>query len=95
MTFRRQVEAEKQKQQEMRDSLLERKAELAELENGTEIIRGRLESQVEINEGDNFTEVIAGVEIVLKDDIVVEIRQRSVTDAGADDVPVIISPEDA
>ena len=53
MAVRKQIEGEKQKQNEVRDALLERKAQVAELENGNEVIRGTLESFVEINEGDS------------------------------------------
>ncbi|MEN6302125.1 MAG: YlqD family protein [Armatimonadia bacterium] len=76
MQVRKQVEAEKQKQTELRDALMERKAEVAELENGKEVVRGTLESFVEINEGDDLAVLMGGTEIVSKDDIVVEIRQR-------------------
>ncbi|MBU0611107.1 MAG: YlqD family protein, partial [Armatimonadetes bacterium] len=47
MAVRKQIETEKQKQNELRDALLERKAQVAELENGQEVIRGTLESYVE------------------------------------------------
>jgi len=76
MQVRKQVEAEKQKQTELRDALMERKAEVAELENDKEVVRGTLESFVEINEGDDLAVLMGGTEIVTKDDIVIEIRQR-------------------
>jgi len=76
MAVRKQIEAEKQKQTELRDALLERKAQVAVLENGQEVVRGTLESFVEINEGDDLTVLLGGTEIVSKDDIVVEIRQQ-------------------
>jgi hypothetical protein len=75
MAVRKQVEAEKQKQSEMRDALLERRAQIQVLENDTEVIRGTLESFVEINEGDDLALLLGGVEIVSKDDLVLEIRQ--------------------
>ena len=76
MAVRKQIEAEKQKQTELRDALLERKAQVAVLENGTEVVRGTLESYVEIKEGDDLAVLLGGTEIVSKDDIVIEIRQR-------------------
>ena len=76
MAVRKQIETEKKKQTDTRDSLLERKQQLEVLDNGDEIVRGTVESFVEISEGDNLAQLIAGTEIVTKDDIVVEIRQR-------------------
>lgn len=76
MAVRKQIEAEKQKQTELRDALLERKAQIAELENGQEVVRGTLESFVEVKEGDDLSVLLGGTEIVCKDEIVIEIRQR-------------------
>jgi len=92
MTVRKQVEAEKQKQQELRDALLERKAQVAELENDTEVVRGTLESYVEVNEGDDLGAVLGGVDIVTKDNVVVAIRQRTPEESMADETPSIIVP---
>ena len=88
MAVRKQIEAEKQKQTELRDALLERKAAVLELENGQEVTRGTLESFVEINEGDDLTVLLGGTEIVSKDDIVVEIRQRRPDED--DDTPLLL-----
>ncbi len=95
MAVRKQIEAEKQKQTELRDALLERKAQVLELENGTEVIRGTLESYVEINVGDDLATILGGTEILTKDDEVIEIRQR--TDLGEPEeaaAPSIILPGD-
>jgi hypothetical protein len=84
MAVRKQIEAEKQKQNELRDALLERKAQVGVLENGQEVIRGTLESFVDVKEGDDLSLLLGGTETVTKDDIIVEIRQRKpgeVTDA--------------
>lgn len=89
MQVRKQIEAEKQKQTELRDALLERKAQVAELENGQEVVRGTLESFVEIKEGDDLTLLLGGTEIVSKDDIVVEIRQRRPEEV--DDTPSLLT----
>lgn len=89
MAVRKQIEAEKQKQTELRDALLERKAQVAELENGQEVVRGTLESFVEIKEGDDLAILLGGTEIVSKDDIVIEVRQRRPEDI--DDVTPLLS----
>lgn len=93
MQVRKQVEAEKQKQTELRDALMERKAEVAELENGKEVVRGTLESFVEINEGDDLAVLMGGTEIVTKDDIVVEVRQRRPEEI-LDQTPLLSIPSD-
>lgn len=76
MAVRKQIEAEKQKQNDLRDALLERKAQVGVLENGQEVIRGTLESFVEVNEGDDLAIILGGTEILTKDELVVEIRHR-------------------
>lgn len=91
MAVRKQVEAEKQKQTELRDALLERKAEIAELENGTEVVRGTIESFVEVNEGDDLALIMGGTEIVTKDDVVVEMRQRRPEDI-LEQAPLLMTP---
>lgn len=90
MAVRKQVEAEKKRQQELRDALLERKAQVEELEDGAEVIRGTLESLVEVKIGDNLARVLGGVEIVTKDDEVVEIREREELDESVEDLSQII-----
>ncbi|MHB8994159.1 MAG: YlqD family protein [Armatimonadota bacterium] len=89
MAVRKQIEAEKQKQTELRDALLERKAQVAELENGQEVVRGTLESFVEIKEGDDLAVLLGGTEIVSKDDIVVAVRQRRPEEL--EDTPQLLS----
>jgi hypothetical protein len=93
MAVRKQIEAEKQKQNELRDALLERKAQVAELENGQEVIRGTLESFVEINEGDDLSVLLGGTEIVTKDGLVTEIRQRRPEEIMAgEETPLLVTP---
>lgn len=88
MQVRQQIETEKARQVETRDAILERKTQLEVLENGEEIVRGTVESFVDVNEGDNLAQLLAGTEIVTKDDIVVEIRQRSIN--AEDSAPSLI-----
>ncbi len=89
MTVRKRVEAEKKRQEEIRDALRERKQQVDVLDNGAEVIRGTLESDVEVNEGDDLSVLLGGTEIVTKDDIVIEIRQRqTLGDDGATDLSI-------
>jgi hypothetical protein len=95
MAVRKQIEAERQKQVELRDALLERKAQVLELENETEVVRGTLESYVEINVGDDLALIMGGIEILTKDDQVIEIRQRTTLDEAEEaNTPSLILPGD-
>jgi hypothetical protein len=75
MALRQQVEAEKSKQEEVRGRLLERKKQVGEWKDGDEVVRGTIEGVVDVNEGDNLAVLLGGTEVVVKDDVVVEIRQ--------------------
>ena len=89
MAVRQQVEQEKQRQRGLREALLENMNQVEKLEEGQEITRGVLESEVEISEGDSLAEALSGQEIVTKDDVVVEIRQRALSEEEA--TPTIIT----
>ena len=91
MAVRKQVEAENQRHQQVRNTLQERKQQVQQLENGDEVIRGTLEGEIEVNEGDNLAEVLGGVEIVTKDDEVVDIRQRPPAELEQEAAPAIIT----
>ncbi|HEY3396814.1 MAG TPA: YlqD family protein [Armatimonadota bacterium] len=82
---RKQIEAEKQKHEDLKVALEERRQQMISLQDNDEIVRGTLESWVEVAEGDNLSELLGGVEIVTKDDLVVEIRQSA--PVNLDDLP--------
>lgn len=88
LEVRRQIEAEKKRQQAGRDEILRQKEQVAQLAEGTEIIRGVLEGFVEVDVGDDLPKALAGYEIVTKDGKIIEIREvqelgrRPVTAAG-------------
>lgn len=75
IAVRQQIETEKRRYQQSKDQLIQRQREVEKLEVGAEIIRGTLESQVEVKVGDNLQTALRGVEVVVKDDEVVEIRE--------------------
>ena len=91
MAVRQQVNQEKEKQRSMREALLERMKQVEELKLDEEVIRGALESQVEVEEGDNLAEILGGREIVTKDDVVIEIRQR--VPIEEEEAPAIITAQ--
>jgi hypothetical protein len=74
MAFRQQLDLEKKKQEDVKKDLQDRLAEYEALEMNTEFVRGLLEGTVEINQGDNLIEKMGQAEIIVKDDIVQEIR---------------------
>lgn len=76
MTLRKRVEAEKSRHQELRDAILERMKQVEVLDNGSEIIRGTIESSVDVEVGDDLPVLLNGTELVVKDGVVTEIRER-------------------
>jgi len=74
MAFRQQLDVEKRKQDDVKKDLEDRLAEYQALELNTEFVRGLLEGQVEIQPGDNMMQKLGQAEIIVKDDIVQEIR---------------------
>ena len=75
MTARRRIEAERRRHDAMRDDIQRQVEEAEKLEIGSEYPRGTLEGTVEINEGDDILKKLAGSQIVIKDGVVVEIRE--------------------
>lgn len=75
LEMRRLVEEERKRQEAARDELLQRKAQVEQLQDETEVVRGILEGWVEVNEGDDLMKALGGTEIVTRDGKVIGIRQ--------------------
>jgi hypothetical protein len=75
MAFRQQLEAEKRKQDDLKTELRERLQEYEALELGSEFVRGLIEGTVEVREGDNISDKMGKAEIIVKDDVVISIRE--------------------
>jgi hypothetical protein len=88
MAVRKRVDAEKARHQELRDAIMERMKQVAVLDNDTEVIRGTLESFVDVEVGDDLAMLLNGTEVVVKDGVVIEIRQRR-PEAQKDEKPVL------
>lgn len=73
-SFRRQIDAEKARQEQMKQELTARLEEARNLTIGDEFPRGTVESYFEAAIGDNLMDKLSGAAIVVKDDIIVEIR---------------------
>lgn len=86
MAVRQQIEAEKRRLQQAKDQIIQRRRQVEELEPGTEVIRGTIEGQTELRVGDNLQTALRGVEIVLEDDQVIDIRE---TEGG-----IVLRPEE-
>ncbi|MDR7556723.1 MAG: YlqD family protein [Armatimonadota bacterium] len=73
--IRQQLELERSRQEAARAELSARLREAEALELHSEFSQGTVESLVEVNVGDNFFARLTRTEIVVKDGIVVEIRE--------------------
>lgn len=78
MAARQQIDAEKRRLEAVKNELDERNKEVETLAIGSEYPRGTIEGQVEVKVGDNLIEKIVGIQLIVKDNIVVEIRQQKV-----------------
>lgn len=77
ISVRQQIEAEKRRYQQAKDRLIQRQRQIEEFELGSEIVRGTLESEVQLKVGDNLQTAVRGVEVVVKDDEVIELRETA------------------
>lgn len=71
---RKEMDAAKEQQDAARQELLERRAQIEALPIDTPVARGQLEATVELREGDNLAEKMRPAEIVVRDDVIIEIR---------------------
>jgi predicted TIM-barrel fold metal-dependent hydrolase len=73
---RQQLEVERSRQEAARMELQARLKEAEGLELNAEFSQGTVESLVELSVGDNFFTRLARAEVVIKDGIVIEIREE-------------------
>jgi hypothetical protein len=73
--IRQQLEVERSRQEAARMELAARIKEAEALELQSEFSQGTVESTVELSIGDNFFTRLARAEIVIKDGIVIEVRE--------------------
>lgn len=73
--IRQQLEVERSRQEAARMELAARIKEAEGLELQSEFSQGTIESMVELNIGDNFFTRLARAEVIIKDGIVIEIRE--------------------
>jgi len=75
MSARRQIEAEVRRHQALKDDISRQLEEAEKLELGSEYPRGTLEGVVDLTEGDDLIKKLSGAQIVIKDSVIVEVRE--------------------
>jgi F0F1-type ATP synthase membrane subunit b/b' len=75
MSARRQIEAEVRRHQALKEDVLRQMEETEKLELGSEYPRGTLEGVVDLAEGDDLIKKLSGSQIVIKDGVIVEVRE--------------------
>jgi hypothetical protein len=75
MSARRQVEAERRRGDAVKQDIQRQIEETDKLEIGSEYPRGTLEGVVEVNAGDNLIKKLTGAQVVVKDGVVIEVRE--------------------
>lgn len=75
MNARRQIEAEVRRHEAVKQDILRQIEETEKLELGSEYSRGTLEGVVELTEGDDLLKKLSGSQVVIKDGVVVEVRE--------------------
>lgn len=75
MSARRQIEAERNRQEALRQDILRQLEEADKLELDSEYPRGTLQGVVDLKEGDDLIQKLSGGQIVIKDGLIVEVRE--------------------
>jgi hypothetical protein len=78
MAARQQIDAEKRRLEAVKHELADRRKEIDDLELGSEYPRGTIEGQADVAVGDNLFEKLAGLQLVVKNGVVTEIRRLDV-----------------
>lgn len=73
---RQHVDTEKQKRVQAKAKLTDQLRSIGKIALGAEVVQGTLESVAEINVGDDWTDIM-GVEVVVCDNKIIEIRRRT------------------
>jgi hypothetical protein len=76
-TLRAQLDLERQRHEATRIELQARLREAQDLQLNTEFTQGTIEGTVEVSVGDNLFDKISRTEIIVKDGIVLEIREAA------------------
>jgi len=75
MSARRQIEAEVRRHQALKQDIVRQLEETEKLELGSEYPRGTLEGVVDLTAGDDLIKKLSASQIVIKDGVIVEVRE--------------------
>lgn len=75
MSARRQIEAERNRQEALRQDIVRQLEEADKLELDSEYPRGTLQGVVDLEEGDDLSQKLGGAQILIKDGLIVEVRE--------------------
>ena len=75
MQARKQIEAERQRHDALKQDIQRQLQEVDKLEIESEYPRGTVEGVVELNQGDDLVQKLSGSQIVIKDGVIVELRE--------------------
>jgi methyl coenzyme M reductase subunit D len=78
---KQQVESEKQKRIQAKGKLTDQLRNIGKIAIGSEVVQGTMESITEINVGDDWQDIM-GVEVIICDNKIIEIRRRSNSEPG-------------
>ncbi|MCY0902490.1 MAG: YlqD family protein [Firmicutes bacterium] len=70
------IEAERAQRVERREQLIAQLSQIQQMDLDTEVPNGTVETTVEVAVGDSWEKVLQGSEIIVKDGLIVEIRQN-------------------
>ncbi|KUO95640.1 hypothetical protein ATW55_07030 [Ferroacidibacillus organovorans] len=70
------IEAERSQRIERREQMIAQLSQIQQMDIGEEVPNGNVETTVDVKVGDSWDTVLLGSEIILKDNIVVEIRRN-------------------
>lgn len=71
---RKEMDDAKEKHEATQRELTEQRAQIEALKLDTLVARGQIETQVELKVGDNLAQKLSALELVVRDDVIVEIR---------------------
>ncbi|MCJ7751186.1 MAG: YlqD family protein [Armatimonadetes bacterium] len=75
MQARKQIEAERQRHDALKQDIQRQLQEVDKLEIESEYPLGTVEGVVELNQGDDLVQKLSGSQIVIKDGVIVELRE--------------------
>jgi len=70
------IEMERTQRVERREQLIQQLSQIQQMDLESEVANGTVETNVDVNVGDSWEKVLQGSEIIVKDGVVIEIRQN-------------------